>query len=91
MHIHGEDDYMHQYEAQKKCSAQEWTSRKQTVLQESAYLQVILSRHEHEERVKATKDLLNLKLTSLRDKKVAIEGEIATDPRNYSLKKEMQE
>jgi len=70
-------------------AAQEWTSIKQTVLQEPAYLQVILARHA--ERVKATKDRLNLKLTSLREEMVEIKGELAADPGNRSLRKEMQE
>jgi hypothetical protein len=51
-------------------AAQEWTSGKQTVLQEPAYLRFILATHA--ERVKATKDWLNLKLTSLGNKKIAI-------------------
>ncbi len=51
-------------------AAQKWTSGKQTVLKEPAYLQVILARHA--ERVKATQDRLNRKLTSLRDKRLEI-------------------
>ena len=49
---------------------QEWTSGKHAVLQEPAHLQVILARHA--ERVKVTRDQLNLKLTTLRIKKVEI-------------------
>ena len=42
-------------------------------------------------RGKATKDRLNRKLTSLRDERLEIEGELATDPDNRSLRKEMRE
>ena len=42
-------------------AAQEWTSGKQTVLKEPAYAQIILARHV--ERVKATRDRLNHKLS----------------------------
>ena len=49
-------------------AAQEWTSCKQTVLKEPAYSQVVLGRHV--EMVKATRDRLNRKLTSLRDKRL---------------------
>ena len=70
-------------------AAQEWTSGKQTVLQDPAYLQVILVRHA--ERVKATRDGLNRKLTSLRKEMIEIEGKLATDPGSCSLRKEMQE
>jgi hypothetical protein len=69
-------------------AAQEWTSGKQIVLQEPAYLQVILVRHA--ERVKATRDQLNLKLTSVRIEKVVIKGEIAANPCNHCLRREMQ-
>jgi len=58
-------------------AAQEWTSGKQTALKEPAYSQVILARHA--ERVKATQDRLNRKLTSLRDERLEIEGELAAD------------
>ena len=70
-------------------AAQEWTSGKQTVLKEPAYSQVILARHA--ERVKATQDRLNRKLTSLRDERLEIEGELAADPGNRNLRKEMRE
>ncbi len=43
-------------------AAQEWTSRKKIALLEPTYSQAILDRHV--ERVKATRDRLNLKLTS---------------------------
>ncbi len=45
-------------------AAQEWTSRKKIALLEPTYLQVILNRHA--ERVKVTRDCLNLKLTSFK-------------------------
>ena len=47
----------------------------------------ILARHA--ERVKATKDQLNLKLPDLRTKKVV--GKLATNPGNCSLLRERQE
>ena len=59
-------------------AVQEWTSGKQTVLQEPSHLQVILARHA--ERVKVTSDQHNLKLTSLRIKKVDIESKLAVIP-----------
>ena len=55
-------------------AAQEWTSSKQTGLKETAYLQVILARHA--ERVKATKDRLNRRLTSLRDERLEIKANL---------------
>jgi len=70
-------------------AAQEWTSSKQTILKEPAYSQVILARHA--ERVKATQDRLNRKLTSLRDERLEIEGELAADWGNRNLRKEMRE
>ena len=58
-------------------ASQEWTSGKKTDLKEPAYLQVVLARHA--ERVKATKDRLNHKLTSLRDKRLEIKGKLAAN------------
>jgi hypothetical protein len=52
-------------------------------------LQVILARHA--ERVKATRDQINLKLASLRKVKVEIDGKIAANPGNGSHMKKMQE
>ena len=49
-------------------AAQEWTSGNQPILKQPAYWQVILARHA--ERVKATRDRLNHKLTRLRDKRL---------------------
>ena len=68
--------------------SQEWTSGNQTALKEPAYLQVVLARHA--ERFKATKDRLNRKLTSLKDKRLEIEGKLAADPGNHSLRKEQR-
>ena len=48
-------------------AAQEWTSGVQTVLPDPVHSLFILTRHA--ERVKATKDRLTLKLTSLRDER----------------------
>ena len=41
--------------------------------------------------VKATRDRLNRKLTSLRDDRLEIKGKLATDPGNCILRKEMRE
>ena len=45
----------------------------------------------HADRVKATRDQLNLKLTSLREEKVDIQNEHIADPENHSLKKELRD
>jgi hypothetical protein len=70
-------------------AAQEWTSRKKIALLEPTYLQAILDRHA--ERVKATIDHLNLKLTSLKTEKAAIAEEIKANSTNRALLKEMRE
>jgi hypothetical protein len=70
-------------------AAQEWTSGKKTALLEPTYLQAILDRHG--ERVKATRDRLNHKLTSLKTEKAAIAEEIKADSTNCALLKEMHE
>jgi hypothetical protein len=70
-------------------AAQEWTSRKKIALLEPTYLQAILDRHG--ERVKATRDRLNLKLTSLKTEKAAIAEEIKANSTNHALLKEMHE
>ena len=59
------------------------------MLPEPTYLPFILARHA--ERVKATMDRLNLKLTSLRDERVDIVAEMGANPTNCILKKELQE
>ena len=58
------------------------------MLSEPTYLPFILARHV--ERVKATMDQLNLKLTSLRDEKVDIIAKMVANPKNCSLKKELR-
>ncbi len=70
-------------------AAQAWTSVVQTVLPNPAHLPFILARHA--ERVKATKDRLTLKLTSLKDERGEIANEKNADPNNRALKKELQE
>jgi hypothetical protein len=70
-------------------AAQEWTSGKKIVLQEPAYLQAILVRHA--ERVKATRERIQLRLKSLRAEKTAIEAEIISAPTNCGLLKELRE
>ncbi len=64
-------------------AAQEWTSRKKIALLELTYLQAILDRHA--ERVKATRDCLNLKLTSLKTENAAIAEEIKAYSMNHAL------
>jgi hypothetical protein len=55
-------------------AVQEWTSEKGTILPEPAYSKAILDRHA--ERVKATKDRVNLKLSSLQQESLSIDEEI---------------
>jgi hypothetical protein len=69
-------------------TAQEWTSGKKIVLLEPAYLQAILVRHA--ERVKATRECIELKPKSLRAEKTAIEAEIISAPTNCGLLKELR-
>ena len=52
-------------------------------------MQVILARHV--ERVKETRDRINLKLTSLRKEMIEIEGKLAANLGNHSLRKEKKE
>ena len=70
-------------------AAQEWISGKRIVLPEPVHSQAIKDRHAA--RVKATKDRIELKLRGLKAEKVAIQGEIDTDPTNQALLKEMRE
>jgi hypothetical protein len=70
-------------------AAQEWTSGKKIALLEPTNLQAILNRHA--ERVKATRDRLNLKLTSLKTEKAAIAEEIKANSTNHALLQEMRE
>jgi hypothetical protein len=68
-------------------AAQEWTSGKKIVLLEPANLQAILVRHA--ERVKATRERIQLRLKSLRVEKTAIEAKIISAPTNRGLLKEL--
>jgi hypothetical protein len=66
-------------------AAQDWISGKKIVLLEPAYLQAILVRHA--ERVKATRERIELRLKSLRAEKMAIEAEIISAPTDRGLLK----
>jgi hypothetical protein len=68
-------------------AAQEWTSGKKIVLQEPAYLQAILVRHA--ERVKATRECIQLRLKSLMAEKTAIVAKLISAPTNRGLLKEL--
>jgi hypothetical protein len=70
-------------------AAQEWTSGKKIILQEPAYLQAILVRHV--ERVKATRERIQLRLKSLRAEKMAIKAKLISAPTNRGLLKELHE
>jgi hypothetical protein len=70
-------------------AAQEWTSGKMIVLLEPAYLQAILVGHA--ERVKATRERIELRLKSLRAKKMAIEAKMISAPTDHGLLKELCE
>ncbi len=65
-------------------AAQEW---KKIVLLEPGYLQAILIRHA--ERVKATRERIELRLKSLRAQKTAIKAKIISAPTNCGLLKEL--
>jgi hypothetical protein len=70
-------------------AAQEWTSGKKIILLEPAYSHAILVRHA--ERVKATRERIELRLKSLRANKTAIEAKIISAPTNCGLLKELRE
>jgi hypothetical protein len=70
-------------------AAQEWTSGKKIALQEPAYLQAILVRHA--ERVKVTRERIQLRLKSLRAEKTAIKAKIISAPTNCGLLNELCE
>ena len=59
------------------------------MLPELLHLQFILARHA--ERVKATRDRLSLKLTSLRDERGDIAVKMTANPTDRGLKKELRE
>jgi hypothetical protein len=69
-------------------AAQQWTRGKKIVLQKPVYLQAILIRHA--ERVKVTRERIQLRLKSLRAEKMAIEAELISAPTNCSLLKELR-
>jgi hypothetical protein len=71
-------------------AAQERTSEKHMVLPEPAYSKAILDGHA--ERVKATKDRVNLNLSSLQHESLAIDEEIKvapTDRKHMTEKKDI--
>jgi hypothetical protein len=70
-------------------AAQEWTSGNKIVLLEPAYLQSILVRHA--ERVKATREPIELRLKSLRAEKTAIKAKTISAPTDRGLLKELRE
>jgi hypothetical protein len=70
-------------------AAQEWTSSKKIILQEPAYSQTILVRHA--ERVKVTRDRIQLRLKSMRADKTAIKAGLISAPTNCGLLKELHE
>jgi hypothetical protein len=70
-------------------AAQEWTSKKRINLPEPAYSKAILDRHA--ERVKATKDRVNLKLSSLQQESLAIDEEIKVAPTDHKLMTEKRD
>jgi hypothetical protein len=67
-------------------AAQKWTSKKRIVLARSTYSSAIETRHA--ERVQATREQLNCKMTSLTAEQNEILKEIATQPTNQDLMKE---
>ncbi len=68
-------------------AAQEWTSGKKIALLEPTYSQAILVRHA--ERVKATRERIELRLKSLRAEKMAIEAKIISAPTYCGLLKKL--
>jgi hypothetical protein len=70
-------------------TGQEWTRKKRIVLAEPTYSSAIETRHA--ERVRATRERLNQKMTSLTAEQNEILKEIATQPNNRDLMKEWQE
>ena len=68
--------------------AQEWVSNKKTILPETTYSQAILNRHA--QRVRATKDKIELKLRGLVIEKTAIDAEIQVES-SRTLLRELRE
>jgi hypothetical protein len=69
-------------------AAKEWTSGKKIVQKEPAYSQATLVRHA--ERVKASREHIQLRLKSLRAEKTAIKAKIISAPTNSGLLKELR-
>jgi hypothetical protein len=70
-------------------AAQEWTCKKCNVLAELTYSSAIETRHA--ERVRATREQLNCKMTRLIAEQNEIVKEIVTQPTNQDLMKERRE
>jgi hypothetical protein len=70
-------------------AAQEWTSKKLIVLVELTYSSAIETRHA--ERVRATREQLNQKMTSVTAKQNEILKKIITQPNNQDLMRESPE
>ncbi len=70
-------------------AAQEWTSKKCVVLPKPTYSKAILDRHA--ERVQATRDQVNRKLSSLQQGSLAIDDEIKQAPTDCKLMTEKQD
>ena len=70
-------------------AAQEWTSKKLIVLVELTYSSAIETRHA--ERVRATREQLNQKMTSVTAKQNEILKKIITQPNNQDLMREIPE
>jgi hypothetical protein len=70
-------------------AAQEWTSKKCMVLPKPTYSNAILDRHA--ERGQAMRDQVNLKLSSLQQKSLAIDNEIKQAPTDCKLMPEKQD
>ena len=70
-------------------AAQEWTSEKRAILPKPAYSKAILDRHA--ERVKAAKNRVNLKLSSLQQESLAIDKEIKVAPTDCKLMTEKRD
>jgi hypothetical protein len=69
-------------------AAQEWVSNKETIPPEPTYSQAIQNRHA--QRVRATKDRIELKLRGLTAEKTAIEAEIQSES-SRTLLRELRE
>jgi hypothetical protein len=70
-------------------AAQEWTSKKCTVIPKPTYSKAILDRHA--ERVQATRDQVNLKLSRVQQESQAVDNEIKQAPIDCKLMTEKQD